>query len=489
MILKSRGGLVVDGARSGSPARFAAPELLRGLDPEAVGSLLAATADVTFVLDGGGTILDAAIAEADLAGSMGSEWIGKRLVDTVTIESRAKIEELIRDSSPRLSARGRQVNHPSARGADIPIRYRALRFGEDGRIVAVGRDLRQMAALQQRLVEAQQEMEREYTRIRNAEKRYRLLYQLASEAVLILDSGTARIVEANPAAAILLGVEPKKLAGRDFEDLFADSSRQTTRSFLAATRVAPRVDRVHAQLGHDHGDVLMTGSSYRQDGVAHLVVLLSRLGDASLAASADDANILRLVEAIPEALVVVAEDGRIMTANAAFLDLVQATTVVQARGESIERWIGRPGVDIDVLFSNLRAHGSVRIFSTVARGELGTVEDVEIVAASAVGGATPIYGLAIRATGWRGGRERLGGRELPRTVEQFTELVGRVPMKNLVRETTDLIERLCIEAALELTRENRASAAEMLGLSRQAFYVKLRRYGLADGGDGDGQER
>ena len=68
-------------------------------------------------------------------------------------------------------------------------------------------------------------------------------------------------------------------------------------------------------------------------------------------------------------------------------------------------------------------------------------------------------------------------------MEQFTHLVGRVPMKNLVRETTDLIERLCIQAALELTRDNRASAAEMLGLSRQAFYSKLRRYGLGDLGE------
>jgi len=47
-----------------------------------------------------------------------------------------------------------------------------------------------------------------------------------------------------------------------------------------------------------------------------------------------------------------------------------------------------------------------------------------------------------------------------------------------VREATDVIERLCIEAALELTGDNRASAAEMLGLSRQSLYVKLRRYGL-----------
>ena len=61
---------------------------------------------------------------------------------------------------------------------------------------------------------------------------------------------------------------------------------------------------------------------------------------------------------------------------------------------------------------------------------------------------------------------------------QMTKLVGRVSLKELVRESTDLIEKLCIEAALELTDDNRASAAEMLGLSRQSLYVKLRRFGL-----------
>ena len=279
-----------------------------------------------------------------------------------------------------------------------------------------------------------------------------------------------------------LGIEPKKLIGQAFEALVTESSRQVSQSFLSATRVAPRVDNVHVQLERDQRSVLLTGSLYRQDDAPHIVVLLSRLGETGGAASNDDANILRLIEAIPEAFVVVDEDRNVITANAAFLDLVQVTSLVQVRGAPVERWIGRQGAEVDVLFSNLRAHGTVRHFSTVARGEFGTVEDVEIVAASAAGGAGATYhGLAIRSEGWRGGREKLGGRELPRTVEQFTELVGRVPMKNLVRETTDLIERLCIQAALELTRENRRSAAEMLGLSRQAFYVKLRRYGL--GGD------
>jgi transcriptional regulator PpsR len=99
-------------------------------------------------------------------------------------------------------------------------------------------------------------------------------------------------------------------------------------------------------------------------------------------------------------------------------------------------------------------------------------------------GAQPCFGFAIRNVGRRLAAESRSGRELPRSVEQLTELVGRVPLKDLVRETTDVIERLCIEAALELTGDNRASAAEILGLSRQSLYVKLRRYGLGDLGSG-----
>ena len=47
-----------------------------------------------------------------------------------------------------------------------------------------------------------------------------------------------------------------------------------------------------------------------------------------------------------------------------------------------------------------------------------------------------------------------GAKELPRSASQMTELVGRLPLKDIVRETTDLIEQLCIEAALELTDDS-----------------------------------
>ena len=58
------------------------------------------------------------------------------------------------------------------------------------------------------------------------------------------------------------------------------------------------------------------------------------------------------------------------------------------------------------------------------------------------------------------------------------ELVGSATLKEIVSETTDVVEKMCIETAVTLTRNNRVAAAEMLGLSRQSLYVKLRKYGL-----------
>jgi transcriptional regulator PpsR len=134
-------------------------------------------------------------------------------------------------------------------------------------------------------------------------------------------------------------------------------------------------------------------------------------------------------------------------------------------------------VDLNVLLSNLRQRGTVRLFATTMRGELGTASAVEISAVAVMNGQ-PSYGFAARNVTRRLPGER--GRELPRSMEQLTELIGRVSLKELVREATDVVERMCIEAALELTGDNRASAAEMLGVSRQSLYVKLHRYGIGD---------
>ena len=213
-------------------------------------------------------------------------------------------------------------------------------------------------------------------------------------------------------------------------------------------------------------------------------MLLRLMPDPAHASEAGPSRIgagtLDVVHNLPEGFVVTDPARRILAANPAFLDLAQLATEEQVRGEPLDRWLGREETEAAALFATLVQHGSVRHYATSFRGEYGAVEDVEVAAVSVPGGAQPCLGFTIRSAPRRTAPAASGGRDLPRSVEQMTELVGRVSMKNLVRESTDLIERLCIEAALRITRDNRASAAEMLGLSRQGLYAKLRRYGIGD---------
>jgi transcriptional regulator PpsR len=147
----------------------------------------------------------------------------------------------------------------------------------------------------------------------------------------------------------------------------------------------------------------------------------------------------------------------------------------------LDRWLGRSDVDMRVVIANLRQHGSVHLFSTVLRGELGAMIDVEVSAISQLDGDEMSFGFVIRNVGRRLVSTSASDQStLTRSPEQLKDLIGRIPLKDIVRDTTDVIERLSIEAALELTGDNRAAAAEMLGLSRQSLYVKLRRFGLAD---------
>ena len=87
------------------------------------------------------------------------------------------------------------------------------------------------------------------------------------------------------------------------------------------------------------------------------------------------------------------------SANRAFLSLAELSAEDQARGQPLDRWLGRTGVELGVLITNLRQRGSVGRFVTALRGEYGTEIEVEIsgsqLAHSDVGGET-VLAFAIR---------------------------------------------------------------------------------------------
>lgn len=134
--------------------------ILGGLEPEQAAALIVAAADVILAVDAGGIIRDAALRSDDLSGEFGSRWLGQPWVDTVTPESRPNVEDLLRDAVTSEASQGRQVNHPSTHGADVPVMYSAVRVGGKDTTIAVGRDMRAVDSWRSRVLDVPKSVER-----------------------------------------------------------------------------------------------------------------------------------------------------------------------------------------------------------------------------------------------------------------------------------------------------------------------------------------
>lgn len=473
-------------------SNFARPDTyLVDLEPAITDRLIAAAADLALVIDATGTVRDISIGNDDLKGLGCHAWLGKPWIQTVTVESRPKVESMLRDCAATVGAgapKWRHVNHPAGAGADVAISYTVVPLGKAGlageeRVgycLAIGRDLRSQVALQQRLVSAQLSMERDYWRLRHIETRYRLLFQETPEPLLILDAATEKLEEANPAAYRRLG-ERLKRSQWSLSDVLDTPSQIAVQKAFGQLKATGLCAPVMVRFLEDSENFQLSASVFRQENTSHMLLRFTPQQAVQAAGAGDQQHqLLKVMDSAPDAFVMTSPDGRILTVNRAFLELAQLPNADMAKGESLERWLGRSGVDLNVLLSNLRQRGMLRLFATRMKGEYGSTTEVEISAVALHEDDAPCLGFTIRDVGRRLTADANKEKELPRSASQMTELVGRVPLRDIVRETTDLIEQLCIEAALELTSDNRASAAEMLGLSRQSLYVKLRRFGLGE---------
>ena len=259
------------------------------------------------VIDSEGIIRDVAVSTSDALLDGFNDVIERRWIDTVTPESRRKVEEILDDAANNRDSRWREINQQSPRGS-IPFRYVAVDSGREGRVIALGRDLRSVSALQQRLLQAQQSMERDYVRLRQAESRYRVLFQIASEAVLVVDQASKKIIEANPAAGNLLGHAPATLIGQSFTKLFHPETRDSALALLGDSSAVAMSDPLRVRLIDGREDYTASASLFRQDGTTQVLVRLASLGtDVAVAEDDTKLKLLRVLNRIPDAFVLTDE--------------------------------------------------------------------------------------------------------------------------------------------------------------------------------------
>ena len=443
--------------------------------------LLQHLASLQFLISENGIVIDATI-NGPSSTLQPEELIGRALSELVTDDSGAllasRIEEARRNKG--VAVRCDTSIEPRS-GNTVPLLCWICAETNSSNVKVAAIDLLPEASLRHQLLNAQHAMERDYWSKRRLEARYRRLLDMVSEGFIVVDDSSGRILEANPMAATLLVGAGATLVGKPFPQGLDEEARNTLEGLTREARsVTTTID---GMISTDGGLELNIAITYlRQSGEGRLLIRLRDDSERDL----KGVEFQSFFSDAPDGILELDEQGIILAANNAFLDMAGILSPELVEGRRADRWIGRSAVDLNIVLDHSKQEGSVRLYSTTLRTETESSVDIEL-SVSRVGknGSTRVM-VFVRDIGRRITPDQSVDDHLPRSIEQITGRVGRVPLKELVRESTDVIEALCIEAALKLTSGNRASAAELLGLSRQSLYTKLRRFDLGDAEvDGD----
>lgn len=440
--------------------------------------LMGSLADVVLGINEAGVVTEADINRPDATSLRQLSWKGVAFVENVADNQRERVQQTLAwcVDNPN-KATTLTVSHPLGDQLSVAtVRYIFCLCQETGSVVAVGQDKAELAEAKQQLVNAQLAMERDYWSLRQTETRYRHILDLAHEGFLIIDDNSQRILEANGTAATLLNKADQNLAGQIFpSDVDAGTRNQIAQLIETARTTSAAIGVVGGIPKSDTSLLVEIEYLSQNTGAVLLVRLTTDDGPLNHAKDASD-----WFNQVPDAILQLDNSGRITQTNRIFLDWMQETSLRHVIGRSADEWLGRTGVDLQVLLDNLNQRSTVTRYASTLRTRAGVSSDVEISASAQKGAGQREYILFIRDTSRRIQRDDPVISSLPASIEQITSRVGQTPLKELVRESTDVIEALCIESALKLTRNNRASAAELLGLSRQSLYTKLRRFGIGD---------
>ncbi len=455
---------------SSRPSHVSSLTALAPLAPELAATVARVASDIALVIDDQGVIRSAEAADEALA-AMTAHWIGRRFAEIVSRDTRRKADLLLDEAGAGGSVRRREINHPTPSGEDLPVTYTAVRLGSAGPVLVVGRDLRSVAAIQQRFVEAQQEMERVYWQRRQHEARYRLLFEVATDAVLIADARSGTVVEANRAAADLLGAQPAALAGSAAAGFFAAASRAAVEDLLAAVVTTGRPGEIRVRLAGGATGVSLAATLFGHDPEA-LLLLRVRQVDESAALASDDAAMIGLLERTPDAIVIADLNGSVRVANPAFLALCGLGGQSLVAGRRLADCLGVDSDEVASLLGQVRRRGLVARAARQLRTAQGRSTAVELTAVLLPEGDDPTVGITLRPLDGPVAAPAAGADELGQAVQHLIDRLGEQNLPALMRDASDLIERHLLRAALARSDGDRQRTAELLA----AFGFEAERF-------------
>ena len=436
--------------------------------PELAQTFVSLSSDIALVLDGGGVIQNVVQNSGEPLAPSAHEWVGRSWADTVTGETRGKVEQLLKEVGATGIARKREINHPSGVGTSVAVAYTAVRLGAEGPVLVVGRDLRSITAIQKRFLDAQQEMERGYWRARQAEARYRLLFQVATDAVMVVDAHSLQILEANLAASDLFELGMDQVVGRQATFGFESHSRGAVTELLTSARASGQPAEIRARLAGKVTGTSVLATPFRTDDAMRLLV---RIRTIEMPGSSADLNatLARLVDSTSDGVVVTDPVGRILIANPAFLRLVAMPTEADVKGRPLMDWVGVSDQQFASVLQQVRRQGIARRIGSRLMSSDASIAEVEISAALLTEGDQECVGFTIHGLPVQADDTGTPVEQLVVAIETLTATLGSAPLSTLLEDSAVLVRAHFARIALARCGNDPVLAASMLGVDAGFF--------------------
>ncbi|SDE86742.1 transcriptional regulator PpsR [Rhodobacter capsulatus] len=452
-------------------------EALQRVSPDLLADIVTSACDIALVVSPGRVVESVMVSPQFGSAERFAVWQGARLSQLFSPESAQKLENRLAEGPEPGRSLQLELTH-SAEAFTLPVRYTITRSGEDGTLLLIGRDMQPLAELQQQLVKAQLALERDYEAQREIETRYRVLLEAHPAPLLIVSMSTGRIADLNLAAAEMIGATRAELIDAPVGQELDGRRRGEFLENLAKLAGSDPLGGVELTVRRSRRKVTVTATLFRAAGDR---LLLCRLGEAEARRTRVDDTVElseRLFLKGIDAMVFLDAEGTIRAANDAFLYLTDAGSAALVQGRSFADFLSRGAIDLNVLLDNVKRIGHLRHYVTRLNTDFSGQVTVELSATLFRDRATPTIALVIRDSNLADATRIMPGMASNEGLRNVMQMVGYATLRDIVSETTEIIEKMCIETALELTGNNRVAAAELLSLSRQSLYVKLRKFGL-----------
>ena len=350
---------------------LASPDL-NSLNVNLAASLLAHSVDLVLVIDQSG-IIEKVIDGSKSVHAKTQSLLGKKWIDTVAIDSQPKVNALLKTTTNGEEQNWRQVNQEMGDSSSIPIQFSTLYFEQQNKLIAIGKDLSSISTLQQKLVQSQQEIEREYASLHAIENRYLQLFNSIDQAYLIIDSMTLKILEVNKSAGFLVG-DLKKIQGKLFTNLFPAKDHIAIQEYLAGSKSGIMQSSIHTSLENLKEDVEISSVLLREGNHNICLVTIKPKTNNIQIGSASDQSVLvsQAVEEFQDGFIICSTNGVILTANNAFLSMSQSTQKDNVLGKSFELWLGRTSIDLKIILGTVREHRVIKDYATTITTDDGS---------------------------------------------------------------------------------------------------------------------